>query len=105
MQGKVWSGTDWARTAAEGVSVVGNAKKECERERRRASDGWSYGGVMLEEDDVDASVMPLLSGDWPASTTPLEVVEDAPLGFGVAFFLLLLEGVLRGPRGLPLGQP
>ena len=33
------------------------------------------------------------------------LAEDALFGLGVDLFLLLVEGVLRGPRGLPLGQP
>ena len=33
------------------------------------------------------------------------LVEGAFLGLGVDFLRLLVEGVVRGPRGLPLGQP
>lgn len=38
---KACSGTDWARTASEGKSAVGNTKKELEKEWRRAAAGWS----------------------------------------------------------------
>jgi hypothetical protein len=93
--------------------VVGNTKKELEKEWRRAPDGWWYGGVTLAEDGADVSVAvavaataaPLLSAGWSWSRAPLAFVEGALLGLGVARLRLLLEGVLRGPRGLPLGQP
>ena len=64
--------------------------------------------MTLADDGVDAFALvatPLLSGDCTASAVAFALEEDAALGLGAAFFLLLLVGVLRGPRGLPLGQP
>ena len=66
--------------------------------------------MKLAEDEADVSVVvaatPLLSAGWSwSSAALLEFVEGALLGLGVARLRLLLAGVLRGPRGLPLGQP
>lgn len=64
--------------------------------------------MTLAEDDVEASAAagaPLLSDEWSWSTAVLGTVDDALLGFGVGLLRLLVDGVLRGPRGLPLGQP
>lgn len=64
--------------------------------------------MTLADEEADAFALvatPLLSGDCTKSVAALAPVEDAALDFGAAFFLLLLVGVLRGPRGLPFGQP
>ena len=64
--------------------------------------------MTLADEDVEGFALvatPLLSGDCAGSTFGLAVVEDAALGLGAALFLLVVVGVLRGPRGLPLGQP
>jgi hypothetical protein len=46
-----------------------------------------------------------LCGDCSWSEAVEVLVEGALLGLGVDFLRLLVDGVVRGPRGLPLGQP
>jgi hypothetical protein len=104
-------GTDCARKEAEEAPLDGGCKKDVEKEWRRL---WELAGCVSPKRGT---------GLWPSTSmgtgcsagrlrgdcswsAPAEVLAvDALFGLGVDRFLLLVDGVLRGRRGLPLGQP
>jgi hypothetical protein len=111
MAGSPPKGTDCARKKVEAVPL-GGCRKVMEKEWRR------FCGLAGIDCSIwcGAALVPLLlittgcsaamlCGDCSWSGTVTVLAGGGFFGLGVDLFLLLVEGALREPRDLPLGQP